>query len=159
MTVSEAATTLRTARQTIYRLIDSGYLTATPAPGPGKAIKVNRASVQRYIHNSQQGGTPTAEIDPDVPRLYTLKEVAERTGFSLRTLERDCRAGHLLHVHRGRDRLMTAAHIRALIDKHVHQPTPDLDALAKTASQQAAQERLNRMLARDARRRSAGSSR
>lgn len=53
-----------------------------------------------------------------IPELFTLKEVAERTGFSLRTLQDDCRAGRVAHVHRGRDRLMTADQVRALIDQH-----------------------------------------
>ena len=57
----------------------------------------------------------------DLPRLYTLSEVAEITGFALRTLQRDCRAGKITHVHRGRDRLMTREQVEMLINRHTAQ--------------------------------------
>lgn len=60
----------------------------------------------------------------ELPRLYTLKEVSDHTGFALRTLERDCRAGRVVHVHRGRDRLMTVEQVAALIQQHTTQPSP-----------------------------------
>lgn len=53
-----------------------------------------------------------------LPRLFTLAEVAERTGFNLLGLARDCRAGRVEHVHRGRDRLMTAEQVEKLVMAH-----------------------------------------
>lgn len=51
----------------------------------------------------------------ELPDLYTLKWVAEHYNFSLRTLQRDARAGKFAHVQRGRTRLMTAEQIKDLI--------------------------------------------
>lgn len=82
--------------------------------------------------------------DNAFPRLFTLREVAERTGFAFRTLQRDCRAGRVTHVHRGRDRLMTEQQIQDLIDKHTTKPKPAIPDHVKIA----AQKQLDRMLAR-----------
>lgn len=49
-------------------------------------------------------------------RLYTLAEVAEHTGLSLRHLTDGARARRFEHVHRGKARLMTAKQIRKLLD-------------------------------------------
>lgn len=49
-------------------------------------------------------------------RLYTLEQVAEMTGFSLRALQRKCRAGTVKHVHDGRTRGMTLRHIDLLVE-------------------------------------------
>jgi hypothetical protein len=79
------------------------------------------------------------EID-GLPKLYTLREVSDQTGFALRTLERDCRAGRVEHVHRGRERLMTAAQVQTLIEKHTHVAVTPADT-----KKIAAQQRLERM--------------
>lgn len=50
-----------------------------------------------------------------VTDLYTLEEVAARTGFALRTLQRDARAEKFAHVRRGKTRLMTEDQIEDLI--------------------------------------------
>jgi len=84
-------------------------------------------------------------IEDEPPRLFTLKEVAERTGFSLRTLERDCRAGRVVHVHRGRDRMMTSAQIQMLVDQHTTTP-----AVLMIDPRAATQQRVMRMAAREA---------
>lgn len=84
--------------------------------------------------------------DGVVSRLFTLQEVAERTGFALRTLQRDCRASRVAHVHRGRDRLMTEQQVQELIDRHTKipaPPQPDAKLRAKT-------ERLMRLAAKQA---------
>lgn len=51
--------------------------------------------------------------------LYPLAEVAEMTGFSLRTLERECAAKRIDHVcgPRGRGRFMTPEQVAKLIDQ------------------------------------------
>lgn len=55
----------------------------------------------------------------DQPRLtYTLAEVAEMTGFPLRPLLDDCRAGRVEHIHRGRERYMTPEQVHSLIESH-----------------------------------------
>ena len=80
----------------------------------------------------------------DLPCLFTLAEVSNKTGFALRSLELDCRAGRVEHVHRGRDRFMTAAQVELLIAGHTKRPTPtEMDA-----RQAAGLERLNRRMAR-----------
>jgi hypothetical protein len=59
--------------------------------------------------------------------LYTLEEVSERTGFALRTLQRDARIGKFAHVHRGRQRLMTDEQIELLLQQSTIKPAkPDL---------------------------------
>lgn len=50
--------------------------------------------------------------------LYTLKEVAAKTNFSLRGLKADCIAGRIDHVHRGRLRAMTPEQLARLIADH-----------------------------------------
>lgn len=49
-------------------------------------------------------------------RVYSLDEVAEMTGFSLRSLERKCRQGKLKHIHEGRKRGMTLRQIDLLVE-------------------------------------------
>lgn len=63
--------------------------------------------------------------------LYTLQEVAERTGFALRTLQRDARAGKIAHLHRGRARLMTEEHIQELIKASDTRYKADADSEAR----------------------------
>lgn len=81
-----------------------------------------------------------------LPRLYTLAEVAEATGFNLRGLEQDCRHGRVGHVHRGRDRLMTTAQVEALIASHSKDASPAPSELE--AYRAAAWQREARKLAR-----------
>jgi hypothetical protein len=79
----------------------------------------------------------------ELPRLWTLKEVSEYTHFALRSLEVDCRAGRLEHVHRGRERLMTNAQVDALIASATKKARPT----APDTNQIKAQQRLDRMTA------------
>lgn len=51
--------------------------------------------------------------------LYTLAQVSEKTGFALRSLQRDARAGKFEHIHRGRIRLMTEEQIDKLVSASV----------------------------------------
>lgn len=51
-------------------------------------------------------------------RVYTLEEVAERTHFSLRSLELGCRNGSIQHTRRGKFRGMTPQQIAVLLDQH-----------------------------------------
>lgn len=92
-------------------------------------------------------------LETSTLRLYTLAEVSEMTGFALRSLELDCRSGRVEHVYRGRARRMTSAQINALVEKYTKKPALTLEEVAQAADQAAAKERLDRMLARDASRR------
>lgn len=87
-----------------------------------------------------------------LPRLYTLSEVAALTGFALRTLQRDCRAGKITHVHRGRDRLMTREQVEMLINRHTAQAAqPELPFAADDQAllrEQAARRRWERKIGR-----------
>lgn len=49
-------------------------------------------------------------------RVYSLEQVAEMTGFSLRALQKKCRAGTVKHVHDGRNRGMTLRQIDLLVN-------------------------------------------
>jgi hypothetical protein len=50
-------------------------------------------------------------------RVYSLAQVAEMTGFALRTLERKCREGKIRHTwDEGRTRGMTLRQIDALVE-------------------------------------------
>lgn len=63
--------------------------------------------------------------------LWTLAEVADMTGFSLRTLERECQQNKIDHVRgpRGRGRYLTREQIAKLIDQ-LTVPSATTDALA-----------------------------
>ena len=52
-------------------------------------------------------------------RVYTLEEVAARTGWALSTLEDDCRRGRVQHTKRGRSLGMTSRQIAAEAQRHV----------------------------------------
>lgn len=49
-------------------------------------------------------------------RVYTLDEVAAMTGFSVRTLEDDCREGKVKHTRKGRTVGMTLRQIDMLVE-------------------------------------------
>jgi hypothetical protein len=51
-------------------------------------------------------------------RAYSLKEVAERTGFAFTELERDCKRGLIEHTWRGRTRCMTSRQVAKLLDQY-----------------------------------------
>ena len=69
-------------------------------------------------------------------RVFTLPEVAERTGFALDTLEHDCRAGVYEHTRKGRRIGMTSRQIALMVHRHAtggdlaQRPTPG-DELAQ----------------------------
>lgn len=77
--------------------------------------------------------------------LYTLAEVAEQTGFALRSLQRDARAGKIAHIHRGRQRLMTEEQIQALLQQGTVTP-----AASANPSAEKDMARLRKMMSRDA---------
>ena len=54
------------------------------------------------------------DVVPEKP-VYTLSEVAKMTGFSLRTLQADCRDKRLAHVRKGHAIAMTHAQFERLI--------------------------------------------
>lgn len=150
VTVADAAAQLRISRQTVYRLIESGDLRTAGSVRRGVPIEIEKASIEQYIISSSSAGA----IDPPgIPQLLTLKEVAARTGFALRTLERDCRADRIPHVHCGRARMMTGDQVAALIKRYT---TGDEDGRLRDqqqeASRLAAEQRVIRMAARSRRR-------
>ncbi|WP_250029676.1 hypothetical protein [Paractinoplanes maris] len=51
-------------------------------------------------------------------RVYSLTEVAARTGFAERQLTLDCRAGLIEHTRRGSFRGMTSRQIAILVGRH-----------------------------------------
>lgn len=52
-------------------------------------------------------------------RIYTMREVAGRTGFALTGLVEDCKSGDIEHVRIGRTRFMTSRQVTELIRRHV----------------------------------------
>lgn len=65
--------------------------------------------------------------------FYTFEQVAEITGFALRTLQRDARKNKFAHIHRGRTRLMTEEQIEALITQSITGSANGLESKAVTA--------------------------
>jgi hypothetical protein len=61
-----------------------------------------------------------AVLDGTDDFAYTLEEVAERTGFALTELIRDCKAGRIEHTWRGRTRCMTPGQVAKLMSEHRH---------------------------------------
>ena len=51
-------------------------------------------------------------------RVFSLPEVAERTGFALRSLELECRRDQIPHTRRGRSLGMTSRQIALLVNRH-----------------------------------------
>lgn len=70
----------------------------------------------------------------DHTKVFTLAEVAEQTGMSLRQIEKDCRAGRVRHVHRGQLRGMTRAHIAELVERHTISPGVEHQTEAQKAA-------------------------
>jgi hypothetical protein len=84
---------------------------------------------------------------PQLPQLYTLREVAEATGLPYRSLDDDARAGRFEHIHYGKYRRMTAAQVKALLLSNTKGTTnvvtgSDIDErLAAVAARVARQQR------------------
>ena len=90
-----------------------------------------------------------AGSNPAIPKLaYTLADVAEMTGFPLRPLLDDCRAGRIEHIRRGRERYMTPAQIRDLIEAHRVAAEQDPAQAAADNALAAYRERVASRLAR-----------
>jgi len=66
----------------------------------------------------------------EMPKLYTLAEVAQNTGLSLRALADGARAGKFAHVHQGGHRYMTIEQVHQLIQVSTVTPDPIPDDLA-----------------------------
>ncbi|WP_433731161.1 hypothetical protein ACQP2Y_21975 [Actinoplanes sp. CA-051413] len=80
--------------------------------------------------NTVVSGIRTGSVED---RVFTLEEVAARTGWALDTLEEDCRAGRLQHTKRGRKRGMTSSQIADAIHQHTV-GVPLADQIAALAS-------------------------
>lgn len=82
--------------------------------------------------------------------VYSLPQVADRTGFALSTLEEDCRRGAVEHTHRGRTVGMTSRQIAMLVSQHARggeAPPPvavDEFEQARTMSRQSGARRRRR---------------
>jgi excisionase family DNA binding protein len=63
-----------------------------------------------------------AAIKGVADKTYSLKEVAERTGFALDQLQRDVASGRIPHVRRGNARRMTPQQVADLIASHLYVP-------------------------------------
>lgn len=69
--------------------------------------------------NTVVSGIRAGSVDD---RVFTLEEVAARTGWSVVTLKEDCRAGRLSHTKRGRSLGMTSSQINDAINRHTVGP-------------------------------------
>lgn len=146
MTIPETCEALRVGRMTVMRLVEARELRAVKTGSSRTSpVLVAADSVQALI--TKYGGAP---ITGDVlPKLWTLAEVAEATGFALRTLEHDCRADRVAHIHRGRDRLMTTEQVWQLIDAHTVEITEDPEVIAARAAAAQKRQQLARRLERE----------
>ncbi len=141
----DACDLLRVSRRTVARLVELHELHArkdNDKPHAGH-LEISLDSVNAYL--TKCASSPAQHVDDEAfPKLWTLREVHERTGFALRTLERDCRAGRIAHIHRGRKRFMTTAQVEMLVTAHAVKNQPALPDSAKLA----AQEKLRKMMER-----------
>jgi len=67
---------------------------------------------------------------------YTLEQVAERTGFALSSLKKDCRAGRIEHTQYGDARGMTPSQLAKFLERlrvggDLHQAVPAADDMAE----------------------------
>jgi hypothetical protein len=136
LTHAEAGRHLRASRWTIHRLITSGALPGTVYGG------ITASSLAALI---QQSATPTTTEEPmpgtGIPHLYTLAEVAEKTGKSLRWLQTGAREQRFRHRKLGKQRLMTQEDIDLLVAQNVVDTT---DAPADTGDAEVAAELARR---------------
>lgn len=146
MTTEEACRVLGISPRALSRLIEAKALHATKAgPHHTSPLQITTHSIQQLLTQETIGS-----IEPDViPRLYTLEEVAQMTGFALRTLQRDARAGRISHIHRGRRRLMTDQHIRELLTTHQVTQQQETKEALDTDSKAIAVQRLRASLISD----------
>lgn len=79
--------------------------------------------------------------------VYSLEEVGELTGFGVRPLWNDCRAGRFAYVRRGNVTGMTLEQIQAVIAAHTIPPTA-VPADAEAAEDAAIVARLQRKATR-----------
>lgn len=83
---------------------------------------------------------PATEV---LPERWTLPEVSEMTGRSLRELEDAAREGQLTHYHIGRSRTMSREHIDAMVASFLVEkdtaPRPKRNALTKARGRVLAQ--------------------
>jgi hypothetical protein len=80
--------------------------------------------------------------------LWTLKEVAEMTGFPIGPLREDARTGRIEHVHRSRERFMTRAQIDKLIDRCTVRVSNTAMPRTAAEAEQIAMERFRARVAR-----------
>lgn len=89
-------------------------------------------------------------IDLDLPDqpAFTLKEVAQLFGLKLRSLEDAARADRIPHIHVGRQRIMTRAHVEQFFRDVEVVPEPAVrQATAAELAQEADLDRVRRRVA------------
>lgn len=133
-TVADVAAHFDVSSFTVLRWIDLGALGAEKV---GREYRISPSQLAAFV-----AGHIVTSIDQELPmvpaqkplplleRLFSLKEVAEVTGISLRVLEDEARARRFEHVHIGASRRMTRDQVRALIAQHTVRPEAAADPLA-----------------------------
>lgn len=89
------------------------------------------------------------KIRPDA-MAYSLEEVAELTGFSVRTLLDGCRAGEIPHTCYRSRRVMTRQHIAEFLTRYEQRPSADRQRAEDVARIEEHRQRVANRLARRA---------
>lgn len=141
LTITDTANQLRITRWTVHRLLGDAQLNAVHV---GSVRHVDATSIPAFLHHhtvlpDRQEPTP---MGTEIPKLYTLAEVAELhpNVLSLRTLSDDARARRFRHYHYGRRRFMDEDQIKELLRaKQVRPAEADaLDSVRRRRARSAA---------------------
>jgi hypothetical protein len=132
-TIAETCEVLRISRWTLGRLIRANEIKAVkqnPAVR-NSPVDVDADSVDDYIRrHTVPAHNPTEDplmSEDKTRRLLTLEEVADETGFPLKTLQLGCREKRIRHVRFGKKPQMSREHIDELVEKYTVTPTDEAD--------------------------------
>ncbi len=112
MTVDEAAAWLGSSRWVISRGCVEGRIPGATRNAETRQWSIPHASLLAYLN---QEVTMPANVS-ELPRVYTLDQVAEQTGLPLRWLQDQCRAKTIPFRRPGRTPYMTADDVNAALE-------------------------------------------
>lgn len=117
LTVDEVAERLRLGREAVLYAIEQGRLRANReyTPGDRTPYEIREAEVRRFLAHSARPKKRTRSSMTELPKLYTLPEVAEKTRLPLRWLQDNVRSGGIPHLRPGRHPMMTSEDVDAAI--------------------------------------------
>jgi excisionase family DNA binding protein len=112
MTVDEAAVYLSVSRSTVSRACASGQLAGAERDPDGRQWRIPIPALHLVATAKHREQSMTVS---ELPKLYTLNEVAAQTGMSPRWLADNIRAGNLEACKPGKEHRMTHEQVLAAV--------------------------------------------